>query len=81
MSYLKFEDILPSIREGKKARMVDWDDPMYAYIQQIRTQEFEDKKIMSQPFIAMFFDNGGLMPHPYSYPSYDILAGRWEIVE
>lgn len=81
MSYLTFEEILPAIREGKKARMVDWDDPMYAYIQQIRTQEFEDEKISSQPFIALFFDNGLLMPHPYSFPSYDILGGQWEIIE
>ena len=85
MSYLKFEEVLPLVREGKKARMVDWGDPMYAYIQKIRTQEFKEENmeddIISQPFIALFYSNGGYMPHPYSFPSYDILAGQWEIVE
>ena len=81
MKYLKFEEMLPELRKGKKAKMVDWDDPHYAYIQEIRTQEFEEDNISSQPFVALFYNNGGLMPHPYSFPNYDIMGGQWEIID
>jgi len=80
--YKTFEEILPLVRDGKKARMVDWGDPMYDFIKIINTQEFnEEENTNSQPFIALFYINACHMPHPYSYPSYDILGGQWEIID
>ena len=84
MSYLKFEEVLPLLNEGKKARMVDWGDKMYSHIQKITPIGYKEKiegHVNPQPFIAIFYKNGGFLPHPYSFPSYDVTGGQWEIIE
>ena len=78
--YLTFEEALIHLKSGKKIKNADWGNKYYKYLQFIQTQEFEDKNINPQRFIACFFENGLLMPHPYSFNDLDILGESWVVV-
>jgi len=74
-----FGEAMKAVGDGKKVRMIEWGENI-VYIKMIRTYEKGDD-ICNQRFIASFYKNGTLMPHPYTPTQYDIIAGEFEIVE
>ena len=75
---LTFSEALAELEKGKKLKRTDWTKKScLGYLKIIRTKE---KGCVNQDFIAVFYDNGGLMPHPYHIDMFDI-RGSWKIVE
>lgn len=86
-NYLTFVQAVLEVQAGKKIVNLDWGNKYYHHLAVIRTQEFEDKNIQSQPFIAMFFQNGGtkesprLLPHPYVFDGLDLVCECWIVIK
>lgn len=79
--YLTFEEAVTELKSGKKIKNADWNNKHYQYLEIIYTQDFDDEKISPQRFIACFFKNGLLMPHPYSFTDLDIISDQsWMVV-
>ena len=79
--YLKFEDALILLKSGKKIRNEEWGDTAYHHLEVIQTQEFENENIISQSFIALFYENSGFLPHPYSFNDMDIFNSAWIVLD
>jgi len=80
-NYLTVEEAITELKLGKKIKNIDWGNKHYHHLEIIRTQEFKDDNISSQPFIALMYENAGFMPHPYAFTDLDIIGGEsWVVV-
>lgn len=66
---MKFEDILPFIREGKKVRRTDWLQQDYMML---ITNQYGDKEFIFRFFPFTEVINRGLAAH-------EVLAEDWEV--
>ena len=71
---MTFEDILPHIKQGARARRVGWNGPD----QWIMAQYPDEHSKMTAPYIYIRNQQGGLVPWLASQG--DIFAEDWEVL-
>ena len=74
---MKFEEVLPQIREGRIAKFQDADG--YSLVQYHHLPNLKDNKVLT---ISKFRNDGTLKEDNYAWALYgvEIMANTWEII-
>lgn len=74
--YLTFAEAMEKLKAGRKIKNFDSLSD-YEFLQIIETKTSGIKNVIEQRFVALFWKNGGYLPHPYSFDMLDIVSDNW----